>query len=115
MLGVDEGAVICDLAEVYSVYDYRSLPVKLLGTLCSGLGPDSRIAMKMTGRNASRDTILLAMIRDMLSDVLHDEKDKPEHIAPILFGNVPEKTQGKAEVFSSGEDFMRRRAELIGE
>lgn len=115
MIGIDEDALVCDLAEVYSVFDYHRLPVKLLGTLCSGLGPDSRIGMRIAGRHAPRSTILLAMIRDMMSDALHDEKNRPEHIAPMLFDTHEDETSNKFRTFRSEDDFMKKRSELMGE
>ena len=49
MIRFDEDALICDLAETYHIYDYRSLPVKLVATLSAGLRDDSRIKLKAAG------------------------------------------------------------------
>lgn len=64
MLAVDEDAFICDMAETYQIYDYKRVPVPLLGTLAAGLRDDSRIKMKMSGVKGGTDTLLLAHIFD---------------------------------------------------
>ena len=64
MVGLDEGALICDFAEVYHVYDWRRLPASTAATLAMGLGPDSRIMRKISGTPVPMDTLLLAMITD---------------------------------------------------
>lgn len=46
MINTDESAVICDLAETYSIFDYKSLPVLTVATFCVGLRENSRIKMK---------------------------------------------------------------------
>ena len=64
MIEFDEDALICDLAETYQIYDYRSLPVKLVATLSAGLREDSRIKMAAAELPAKQDTLLLATIAD---------------------------------------------------
>ena len=64
MINFDEDALICDLAETYQIYDYRSLPVKLVATLSAGLRDDSRIKLSAAGYTVSQDTLLLAIIAD---------------------------------------------------
>ena len=117
MIAEYRGEFICDLAEVYHIYDYHSIPVETLGMLCSGLGPDSRIGMKQAKRYASRDTILLAMICDELNDIrwglLSDENEKPEHITLSLY--EPEKEESNVITYDSGADFEGARAEILEE
>lgn len=45
MINTDEDALICDFAETYHIYDYRSLPLHMAGIFACGLRPDSRIGM----------------------------------------------------------------------
>lgn len=47
MLSTDREAVICDMAETYGVFDYKTLPVPLLATLACGLRDNSRIKMRI--------------------------------------------------------------------
>jgi len=37
MLELDEDALVCDLAETYGIYNYRSLPATLVATFSVGL------------------------------------------------------------------------------
>lgn len=110
MLAFDRNAVICDLAEVYHIYDYHGVPVSLLGTLVSGLGPDSRIGMKLSGRKASMDTIMLVNICDILVAYIYSWSDKsnqkrPDPMAPRFFDQDPIKK--KPHGYSSGEEFKK--------
>ena len=67
MLATDADALICDLAEVYGIFDYRALPVSMLATLASGLREDSRIKMRLSGGKVPRRDLLLAAAVDRLS------------------------------------------------
>ena len=47
MIKTDEDALICDLAETYQIYDYKSLPAYMVATFSVGLRENSRIKMKL--------------------------------------------------------------------
>lgn len=64
MLETDEDALICDLAETYHIYDYRSLPMLTVATFAIGLGRNSRIKMKMRGEDFTVSEMLLAKMSD---------------------------------------------------
>lgn len=49
MIAKDEDALICDLAETYRIFDYRSLPLKTVATFSVGLRENSRIKMSLGG------------------------------------------------------------------
>ena len=111
--------LICDLAETYRIYDYKRVPVSLLGTLVCGLGDNTRIGMKLAGVKAPADTILLPSIYDLLNVLLWSKtedaakgRNAPEQLAPKLFEGADEKeTVG----FATGEDYEKARAELLKE
>ena len=114
MISVDEGALICDLAETYGVYDYRSLPVQTVATLSVGLRDNSRIKMKVRGEKASRDTVLLALIRDHLADLIYGLgmlESMPVHLYPLLAGENEINEEG----FDTPEDFMAERSKFLGD
>ena len=67
MIDLNEDALICDLAETYQIYDYRSLPVKLVATLSAGLRENSRIRMQAAEAPVSFETMILATIADNLT------------------------------------------------
>ena len=64
MINIDEDAIICDFAETYHIYDYKSLPLGTVGTFACGLRADSRIGMKMSNSKITTDQTLLALIAD---------------------------------------------------
>lgn len=107
MLCVDRSALICDLAETYQIYDYRSLPATMVATLAAGLRDDSRIKMKMSGVTASQDTILLAVIADMMNMYIYARsggKGKPpESIADKFY--IKREMKPKQRRFTSLEAF----------
>ena len=95
MLTFDRNALICDLAETYHIYDYRALPVMTLVALVSGLRPDSRIKMKMSGIAEVSSEVLLVQIFDILQLMRYQwfatKKDPPPTmLADKLFDKAPE-------------------------
>lgn len=117
MINMDEDALICDLAETYRIYDYRSLPVLTVAAFSVGLRADSRIKMKMSGTPAEPATILLASIVDRLSVLLwRQTKDGEKGInAPklILDGLLEDKNKDDLISFASGEEFERERERIL--
>ena len=118
MIRTDETALICDLAETYGILDWRALPLHLAAALSSGLRDDSRIKMKITGRTAPSDTILLAAAVDRLSLLVWSKtKDaesginRPESIAAKMLG-IGKEENNQYRAFRTPEEFeeARRRA-----
>ena len=117
MVGLDEGALICDFAEAYHVLDWRALPASTAATLASGLGPNSRIIKKMSGTQWPLDTLLLAMIADgirIISWQLLDSKTRhrmhpPQSILEQLIGKEENEPSG----FNSPEEFKAWRASIL--
>lgn len=114
MIDLDEDALICDLAETYHIYDYRSLPLQLVATLSAGLRDDSRIKLKAAGVPVSQDTLLLASIADRVEmfrcSFIKDAK-QPESFLRAFLGDE-EKKNNSVTAFNSAEEFDRRYAEL---
>ncbi len=119
MIKTDEQSLICDFAETYSIYNYKSLPLKLVATLASGLSGDSRIKRKLSGLNHSIDTLLLACIVDRLSLLLwRDTKDaskgknKPESMYELLTSSSKDVSESH-DSFNSGKEFERERQRIL--
>lgn len=116
--------MICDLAQVYHVLDYKALPVPLLVTLFCGLGPDSRIARTESELPVSMHTLLLAAVVDNLTSLVYVHADKkakkPASVVEALMGTnkgSKEDPPGsiKTQVFESAADYeATRRAILEG-
>ena len=118
MISLDEDALICDLAETYSVLEYRSLPLKLVATLSAGLRDDSRIKTKIMGLNCSQDRILLAHIADRIelfrygfTEDAKTNKNPPSLIVDSLMGRDD---KPKERVFDSFDDFQAELERLRG-
>ena len=108
MVCVDEDALICDFAETYGVYDYRSLPILTAATLAQGLNPNSRIMRTLSGMELPINTLLLATAVDRLSYLVwmntkdgFKNRNRPDSILRILLHHKAEKTAG----FENAEDF----------
>lgn len=109
MIALDEDALICDFAETYHIYDYRSLPATLAGIYAAGLRPDARINIKISGTNTPTDTLLLASIADSMHIRIWQQtkdavngRNKPESIlAKILDAKTPSECEG----FEDAESF----------
>lgn len=111
MIALDEQALVCDLAEVYHIFDYRSLPVKLVATLSSGLGDNSRIKKKARNETVDTDTFLMAIIADRLARLEYvmtgGRGDEPKYITEILTGKNEKNDNSALRKFASGAEFMK--------
>ena len=119
MLRVDRCALICDLAETYHIYDYRSLPATRVATFAVGLRNNSRIKSKMRGddlKGNERIELILAGMRDMMMYLWTGRDDFPL-LFDALMGDA-EETAEKAQdlmVFNSPEEFDAMRNSLLEE
>ena len=115
MIRLDEDALICDLAETYRVYDYRSLPVRLVATLSAGLRDNSRIKLKAAGSPVELETIILATISDNLTllraGFSKDSKTRPFLFTDVIKGEKKEKAKG----FRTAEEFEAALRKIRGE
>lgn len=117
MITLDEDALVCDFAETYHIYDYRGLPLELVGVLACGLREDSRIKMKLSNRKISLDSLLLAGIVDRLSLLVWAQtkdaskgRNRPKSVLDDLL--VPEENKYKA--FNSIEEFEKAHKLFMG-
>lgn len=121
MINLNEDALVCDLAETYQIYDYRSLPVKTVATLSAGLRDNSRIKMCASGVLVDMDALLLAVIADRIEELRYffsaDSKkgrNRPKSITEILVnGEQPNPTD--VMTFSTGAELEAALAKITGE
>lgn len=119
MIECDECALICDLAETYQIYDYKSMPPLRVAIFAAGLRDDSRIKLKMSGQKVPLETSLVAGISDSLNMLVwmnsadgQKGRNRPTLITSLL-SEQPDKSSDTV-AFSSGEDFENYRNKLIG-
>ena len=117
MICVDEEALICDFAETYHIYDYRSLPLKLAGIFACGLRENSRIMMKISGLKISLNDMMLAAIADNTSLTAWLQTrdgargiNRPKSIIQSITGE----RKDNITTFRSGEEFDKKWKELTG-
>lgn len=117
MINECEDEMICDLAEVYHLFNYRECQPLLVGTLVFGLNNDSRVKRKISGQKITLTEMLLARIADELSfqswagyskDGQHN-RNRPKSILGHLMG--AEKKEEYA-TFSTMEEFERMWNEI---
>ena len=119
MVATGEDDLICDFAEVYHVYDWRSIPVKLAATLAAGLPDNSRSMKRLTGLPCGMDTLLLAAIADRLSLLVWAKtkdaqkgRKKPQMITEGLLKKSEKKD---IESFSDVDSFEAARRRFFKE
>lgn len=119
MIATDEDALVCDLAETYHVFDYRSLPARFVATLAAGLRESSRIKLKMAGMPCTSETLLLAMAVDRLSLLFwaktedgQKNRNRPESLYMRILG-LNEKPENNVVAFASGSDFETARQRIL--
>lgn len=117
MIATDEDALICDFAETYHIYDYRSLPLKLASILAAGLRDDSRIKTILSGQGVSTETLLQAAMVDALNLLVWSKtkeaqkgRNRPASIVEKLTTKKPE---SEIVGFDTVEAFNAAREELI--
>lgn len=120
MVNVDEEALICDLAETYHVFDYKSLPLLTVGIFACGLREDSRIKMKISGTKVPLNDMLLSVIADNTSCIAwlnssdgYKGINRPNSIVKALSEDESRK-ENDIRSFRSGEDFTDEWNRLAG-
>lgn len=104
MLGEDQDALICDMAETYHVLDIWALPVTLLATLASGLRENSRIKSKLAGIHVMPLEMVVPHISDVLT-IVYGKKDADLTLFTDLMFEHEEKSNN-LRTFDTGEDFL---------
>ena len=117
MIACGEEELICDLAETYNIYDYKSLPVDKVAVFSVGLRADSRIYRKMSGHPISDfSERLLALILDGINGLCYGLSSKkgetPDSVYALLFKHGEDQ---KSDVmsFESGEEFEETRRRIL--
>ena len=118
MINENEDALICDLAETYGIYDYRSLPARTVATLAVGLRGDSRIKMHLSGEALSFEQLMMVKIYDLLNWIAWTKTKKAEKgqgLPERLEDRIRKQILEKSDVvqFESGEDFEKERNRLL--
>ena len=123
MITYDEDAFICDFAETYHIYDYRSLPANLVATYAAGLRESSRIKTKMNGMERPFNEYIMAAIYDGINWLCWTKtedgikgRNRPGRIMDLFLDKKESDATGNDyQVYGSPEDFENAWARLAGE
>lgn len=118
MLAVDEDALICDLAEQYGIYDWRSLPLTTVAALSAGLRDNARIKMKISGARIDSETMMLAAITDRLGMLVWMQsrdgakgKNRPKSILAEILQKG--QTESDIQSYTTPEEFEAARRRIL--
>lgn len=119
MIQLNEDAMICDFAETYHIYDYRTLPCAFAAKLAAGLREESRIKRLAEGRPASAESILLANLIDAVHGIMFGVgilNQCPESVVNKLYGeDGQDGVSGKYQTFECVEEFISTRNMIMEE
>lgn len=112
----DKDALTCDFAQYYKIYDLDRLDIEKLAILAKGLPSKARIYRSLSGQDTDLDRLILAGIFDRLNLLLFafagKKGDKaPESLVNKMMGN--EEEEEAKSLYSSGEEFEKKRNELL--
>lgn len=117
MINTDEDALQCDLAEVYHIFDYKSLPCSKVAIFSSGLRDNSRIKMILHNDKYTLHERLGALCADRLTDLVWSKtKDgqKNRNRPPSIYAQMIEHDNNSAVVTFEGVDaFNEARAKIM--
>lgn len=110
MISTDKDALLCDLAETYHIYDYRSQSCKMIAAFSCGLRNDSRIKMKISGTDITIEEMLLSALVDntkliawMQSTDGANGTNRPKSLLDSLMNRGSEEKE--IITFTSGKEF----------
>ena len=111
--------MICDLAEVYHIYDYKSLPATLVAIFACGLERGARVWKKLNG-GSDFDLELKVAAYDCLrllvwlnSSDAQEGINRPTPLYQTLFGKQEENDTAKK--FATPEDFRTEWEKINGD
>ena len=120
MIKLDEDALICDLAEVYNIFDYKQLPAYRVAVFSLGLSDSSRIKMKLANQTVNFETMLLAGIFDKVSLLFwsktkDSESNKKRPLSVVEMLNGKQSNTKEVVSFTSGKEFEAERQRIINQ
>lgn len=120
MIATDEDALICDMAETYHIYEYRSLSPRMAAIFSCGLRDDARIKLALAGVRYPLDTLLNVLTYDAVSwlrwsqsKAAHDGGEPPERLYDTLLGLVRDTKDNDVLTFDSPEAFEAAREMIL--
>ena len=116
MIATDKNALICDLAETYTIYDMYMYSAFFIATLSVGLRADSRIMLKLSGMKISTEMMLLVGILDNLNILVWSktkDAEKGRNKPKSLFAELSKSADDDNTTFLGIEEFEKARKEIL--
>ena len=120
MISLDRAAFTCDLAETYGLLNWEAVPVATLATLAVGLRENSRIKMRLSGRQTATETLLLAAVLDRLSTLVWFQTEdgqvgvnRPKSLVAVLLGETQE-ARRNVQSYETSEEFEQAWRRITG-
>lgn len=119
MINTDKDALLCDLAETYHIYDYRSQSCQMIAAFSCGLRNDSRIKMKISKTDITMEEMLLSALVDntkLLAWLQSSDGANGTNRPKSLLNALLNKDSDEREIitFASGEEFDEEWKRLTG-
>ena len=123
MRALDNDALICDFAQYYHIYDFKSLDLKTAAILACGLPKESRIMTIVTGTKIKEEKLIQIAILDTLRAIAYaytkthsdGKTEMPEFrsvLAELLGSEEQEKTD--MQQFGTADDFKENWKKATG-
>ena len=113
-----EDELICDLAEVYHVLNYKELLPSLVATLCFGLREDSRVKMHFAKSKITlTQTLIARMVDELAFQSWAKTKDgqkgrnRPESILKLL--TADKKDEDELVSFMTADEFDNAWKDIV--
>lgn len=116
MIAADKNALICDLAETYTIHDMYMYSAFFIATLSAGLRADSRIMLKLSGMKISTEMMLLTAILDNLNILIWSktkDAEKGRNKPKSLFTELSKSADDDNTAFSGIEEFEKARKKIL--
>lgn len=108
--------IVCDLAEIYHIYEYRDFKPSYIYVLVEGLKSDSRFKMALKNQKVDDLTLLSAKAVDLLNLLVWSKttdaekgRNRPKSLVDLLLNDLEVEKEG----FDSKEEFMKERAKFL--
>lgn len=123
MRASEEDALFCDFLQYYGLRGFGTLSPGEEAMLAAGLPAESRTMRRLSGIRFSLDQLLLAGVLDQLrvlnwsrtKDARHKQNFPKSILDELIKGPAEKQKEEEIQVFSSGEDFKTRMAQIKGE
>lgn len=117
MIKIDENALICDLAEIYKIYDYKEIAPAKVAIFAIGLRDNSRIKMKLGNLKYDFKTLLIAKLVDGVNLLVWSKTSDAQKglNRPLSIMSQLYQEEREVSAFKSGKEFELEKSRILAE